>query len=56
MNSNGKINQIGKLFKEDFIDFDVKNDTGNNVSVKKISDDEQIYRALCLGVKDYFKK
>ena len=56
MDSNGEINQIGNFFEEDFVDFDTKNDKEKNVLIKNISDDEQIYRALCLGVKDYFKK
>ena len=58
MNSSGQVNQIANMFEEDILDFDSEIDTFNfsDINVLGLSDDEKKYRALCLGVSDYFQK
>ena len=56
MDSGGKIKQMGKIFKEDIIDFNTDTDCDKEIARKNSLDEEQIYKGLCLGVKDYFKK
>lgn len=50
----GKMVALGKAFKEDFIDIDL----GNMPQVKTLvlGITEQLYEALTLGIKDYFRR
>ena len=54
-NKDGQIIAAGRSFIEEtiFVDFS-KN--SKKLSIKKHSEEEQLYNALCLGVKDYFLK
>jgi len=58
MNSSGQINQMAKMFEEDILDFNSEVDDSNflDVNALSLSDDQKKYRALCLGVNDYFRK
>lgn len=53
-NNNGEVIGLGKSFSEDFIIVDL--DTANIIPSQKISREETLYSALCLGVNDYFIK
>ena len=54
MNASGEIIAVGKSFDDDLllVDFDDSRVT----SVNETCEDEQIYNALTLGLKDYFNK
>jgi len=54
LNKNGELISQGKSFEEDLFISDFK--TKNKIEFKKLSKNEEIYDALCLGVKDYFLK
>jgi len=53
---NSKCEQIaqGKAFKEDLIIIDIANAPKKKFPI--MSSEEKLYNALCLGVKDYFRK
>ncbi len=51
----GKIIKMGKRFKEDLIIFDTEKDKKSQ-KIKILSDTEQAYNALVLGLKDYVTK
>ena len=44
----------GKVFEEDIIIVDIESETPKDFPV--ISNEEKLYNALCLGIKDYFRK
>lgn len=53
---HGNIKQIGKSFVEDFVNIDVNK---NNIIYWDIcpqKEEEKVYKALVLGIRDYFKK
>jgi len=54
VNSSGDVECMGNAFEEDMIDFD----SNKSVSFNKnnISQPEELFMALSLGVKDYFRK
>ena len=54
VNSSGEVVASGKSFQEDLLFIDVLD--ANAVSIDEICQDEQIYNALTLGLKDYFIK
>ena len=54
MNAFGEIIATGKLFSTDVIFVDFEN--ASSISVPDTCEDEQIYNALTLGLKDYFNK
>lgn len=54
MDGNGSVIALGKPFAEDLLVVDTEKAT--NVDVPKISDEENIYHALVLGLHDYFYK
>ena len=56
IDSNGEIKKLAKIFEEDIVDFDSEIEDSMKIDYPNISSNEKIYRALCLGVKDYFKK
>ncbi len=53
-NSNGQLIASGKMFEEDFIVFDL--DTAQPVASLEVCDEEKVYRALVLGLRDYLHK
>ena len=53
-NNNGEVIGLGKSFAEDIIIVDM--DSSNIIVGQKVSREETLYSALCLGVKDYFIK
>ncbi len=53
-NANCKQIAQGKVFEEDLIMVDFESATPKDFPV--ISNEEKLYNALCLGVKDYFRK
>ena len=54
LNNKGHLIAEGKSFEEDLIFVDFKKLKKNKLKV--YSKEEQVYNALCLGVKDYFSK
>jgi NAD+ synthase (glutamine-hydrolysing) len=54
MNSSGEIVAFGKSFAEDIIFVDIEDSQA--VLVSDACEEEQIYNALTLGLKDYFNK
>jgi NAD+ synthase (glutamine-hydrolysing) len=54
-NKDGLIIAAGRPFIEETIFVDYSKNS-NKFSIKKHSEEEQLYNALCLGVKDYFLK
>ena len=54
MNDSGEIISIGKSFDDDLLVIDI--DTSKILPVHGACEDEQIYNALTLGLKDYFNK
>lgn len=53
-NERGEQIAQGKVFEEDLIIIDLEAKSKNNFAIKK--SEEKLYNALCLGVKDYFRK
>ncbi len=53
-NANGEQIAQGKVFEEDLIIVDIENATKKAFPV--VPHEEKLYNALCLGVKDYFRK
>ena len=53
-NGSGQLIALGKLFEEDFIVFDL--DAAQPVLVPVMCDEERVYRALVLGLRDYLSK
>jgi len=53
-NGSGQLIAHGKLFEEDFIVFDLE--AAQPVTVPAMCDEEQVYRALVLGLRDYLHK
>ena len=53
-NGSGQLIAHGKLFEEDFIVFDL--DAAQPVLVPVMCDEERVYRALVLGLRDYLSK
>ena len=53
-NSDGQLIAHGKLFEEDFLVLDL--DTAQPVLPPTICDEEKVYRALVLGLRDYLHK
>lgn len=56
MDCNGRIKALASSFKDMNLDFDSDRDNDDVVSIESISDNEDIFNALVLGVKDYFRK
>ena len=56
IDNNGNIKALGKGFKEDMIDFDSEEVISSDISEARADESEEIFNALSLGVKDYFKK
>lgn len=54
VSNKGELLAKGKAFKKD--QFSVNLDQANKIVEKRLSKQEQIYRALVMGVKDYFKR
>ena len=54
VNSLGEVIAVGKSFEEDILVIDIAH--SNPVDITEICEDEQIYKALTLGLKDYFRK
>ena len=53
-NGSGQLIAHGKLFEEDFVVFDL--DAGQPVISPDVGDEERVYRALVLGLRDYLHK
>ncbi len=53
-NGSGQLIAHGKLFEEDFVVFDL--DAGQPVTPPVVGDEERVYRALVLGLRDYLHK
>ena len=53
-NGSGQLIAHGKLFEEDFVVFDL--DAGQSVISPDVGDEERVYRALVLGLRDYLHK
>lgn len=55
---NGDLIAIGKQFEEDLIitDIDVKNGTAERLSPPPYCREEEIFNAIVLGIRDYFRK
>ena len=53
-NQKGEVIGSGKSFSEDLVIANM--DTTNTITEQRISREETLYSALCLGVKDYFDK
>jgi NAD+ synthase (glutamine-hydrolysing) len=53
-NSDGQLIAHGKMFEEDFLVFDL--DTAQPVLAPTVCDEEKVYRALVLGLRDYLHK
>ena len=56
INNAGDIKALGKGFCEDMIDFNSDDLESSNISISEIDESEEIFNALALGVRDYFKK
>ena len=56
MDPHGNIEVMGKLFTEDMVDFDTENSSHKKPEAVKIDESEELFKALSLGVKDYFQK
>ena len=56
MAPNGNIEAIGKIFSEDRIDFDTEETNQKTSKVIEIDEYEELFKAISLGVKDYFNK
>ena len=56
VDTHGDIKALGKGFKEDYIDFNTKNIESSSISIASIHESEEMFNALSLGVRDYFKK
>ena len=56
INSDGETECIGKAFEEDMIDFDSSQSNIFNQSESQINQSEELFMALSLGVRDYFRK
>jgi len=56
INSDGDVECMGKAFEEDMIDFDSNQSNALNKSKSQMSECEELFMALSLGVRDYFKK
>ena len=52
--ADGQLLAAGKLFEEDFLVVDL--DTGSPISAPATADEEKLFRALTLGVRDYLHK
>jgi len=55
LDKNGKLVQLGKSYKEDFILFDTENDKEIKAEVEK-SFEEEVLSSLIYGVREYFEK
>ena len=53
-NSSGQLIAQARLFEEDLVVFDL--DTAPPVLARVVSDEERVYRALVLGLRDYLHK
>jgi NAD+ synthase (glutamine-hydrolysing) len=53
-NGDGQLIAHGKLFEEDFVLFDI--DAAQPILPPSSSDEEKVYRALVLGLRDYLHK
>jgi NAD+ synthase (glutamine-hydrolysing) len=56
INSDGDVECMGKAFEEDMIDFDSNQSNTPNKSKSEISQSQELFMALSLGVRDYLKK
>jgi len=54
INSKNEVVAQGKLFEEDILFFDINDKSTKDIS--KYNIDEEKYKALCLGLKDYVSK
>jgi len=54
LNEKGEIIHLSKSFEESFDILDLKKN--NQIEFKSKSEDEQVFNAICLGIKDYFFK
>jgi NAD+ synthase (glutamine-hydrolysing) len=53
-NSQGQLIAHGKLFEEDLVVFDL--DTAQPITAPEMCDEEKVFRALALGLRDYLHK
>jgi len=58
VDKNGNLIAAGKKFQEDLVlvDFDLKSRIGKPIAAKQYDEIQEIYDALVLGVRDYFRK
>jgi len=58
LNAHGELAGHGKAFEEDLlaVDIDMTDGSSDDISVPDLSREEEIFRALVLGVRDYFNK
>ncbi len=58
VDARGRLIAIAKLFDEDLtiVDIDISSGEGASISWPGYRKEEQIYRALVLGIRDYFRK
>ena len=58
MDARGRLIAIAKLFEEDLamVDIDISSGEGVPISFPSYRKEEQIYNALVLGIRDYFRK
>ena len=56
VNSSGKVELMCEAFKQDIIDFDTESASSTNNDYNTVNQPEELYRALSLGVRDYFRK
>jgi len=55
---NGRLVGIGKQFEEDLVIVNIKNDAGSDLQIPEphYNREEEMFNALVLGVRDYFRK
>ena len=54
LNSKGDLIHISKPYQESFEILDLNHE--NDVELNLVSEDEQLFNAICIGLKDYFSK
>ena len=56
VDTHGDVKALGEGFKEDYIDFNTESTEPSDISISLINESERMFKALSLGVRDYFKK
>lgn len=58
VDGNGDLIAIGKQFEEDLIlaDFNIRNRTARKVEASPYCKEEEMFNAIVLGIRDYFRK